>query len=109
MILTETGGGDSCHSVAGKSAEMGCLQYQEPTFHLHSKIILGYIPPRTEVNELYVATKMVDRWLNRGYTAYQIALIWNHGQPYEVEGINEYGQYYNSGEHARRVLSNLTY
>lgn len=104
MRLAETKGVKDCHSVPGKSAEKGCLQYQEPTWRSHSKIILGYIAPRTEINERYVATQMVQRWLNRGYSAYQIALIWNGGEAVEKSGVNSYGEPYNTKAHAEKVI-----
>lgn len=105
--MAETRGRDDCHGVPGKSGERGCLQYLTATYNLHSQIILGYIAPRTQVNEEYIATKMVQRWLDRGYTAKEIALIWNGGQPVIKRGVNAHGQEYDTGAYATTVLAYL--
>lgn len=50
---------------------------------------------------------MIDIWLRQGYTAYQIALIWNGGEPIEKKGTNAHGVEYDSGRYARNVIAYL--
>lgn len=100
-------GQKDCHEIPGKSAEKGCFQYQDPTWQLYAKITLGYIPPRTYINEKYVAAKMVERWLKQGMSAYQIGLAWNGGTAVEKKGINKYGQEYDTAAYARSLLAYL--
>ena len=50
---------------------------------------------------------MVQRWLNRGYTAYQIGLIWNGGEAVEKSGVNKYGQSFDTAAYGRTVLAYL--
>lgn len=65
------------------------------------------MPPRTYINERYVIAHMVQRWLNRGYTAYQIGLIWNGGEAVEKSGVNKYGQSFDTAAYGRTVLAYL--
>lgn len=71
-------------------------------------MLLGYIPPRTATNERYVAVLKIQHLINQGYTDYQIGLIWNHGRPREVRGINSYGVEYDSALYARAILRHIT-
>jgi hypothetical protein len=106
--MVETKGVKNCHSVPGKSREKGCLQYLESTYRAHSRTVLGYVAPRSKVNEEYVATKMVERWLRKGYSAHSIALMWNGGDTQIKSGVNSYGEPYNTGVYAQKVLAYLT-
>lgn len=105
--MAETQGASNCHTLPGKSEEIGCFQYLDSTYKLFAKEVLGYIPKRSYINERYVAVIKVNRWLKQGYTAYQIGLIWNGGEPVEKKGVNKHGQEYDSAQYSRRVLSYL--
>ena len=99
----ETGG--KC-DARGKSGEGGCLQYLPGTWRAHSMIIFGEVRKMSPVTEKYVATKMVEKWLEEGYTVQQIPLLWNQGNTGKCSsGINRHGVPYNSCEYQRRVLS----
>ena len=105
--MAETRGKADCHSIPGGSGEVGCFQYLESTWELYSKIVLGYVAPRTKINERYVTVHMVERWLRKGYTAYEIALIWNSGSTLEIKGVNEHGEAYDTVAYAQTVLAYL--
>jgi len=67
--------------------------------------VLGYVAPVTEVNEKYIATIKVQKWLEQGYTEKDIFLIWNAGRPHEVSGVNKWGVRFDSGLYARKALA----
>jgi hypothetical protein len=73
-----------------------------------SKEVLGYVAPVTEINEKYIATMMVQKWLAQGHTEKEIFLMWNAGRPVEVRGINKHGVQYDSGAYAKRALAYLS-
>lgn len=50
---------------------------------------------------------MVQKWLDKGYSAYEIGLTWNTGGIHEIKGINKYGQEYDSPRYARTVVAYL--
>lgn len=102
--MEETRGDTSC-SVNGKSGENGCLQYLPETWEMWSTDVLGYVAPMTYINERYVAANKIQSWLDQGYTAYQVALIWNAGRPVEIAGVNKYGVKYDSAAYAKRVMA----
>ena len=106
--LTETHGVDNCHNLDGRSKERGCYQYVESTWRLYSKEVLGYVAPRTEVNEEYVAVLKVHKWLLQGYTEKEVALMWNGGNTTVKQGVNKYGVPYDTGAYARKVLTHLS-
>lgn len=62
---------------------------------------------QTPTRERYVAYKKIEKWLEQGYNAYQIALIWNGGEPIEKRGVNKHGVEYDSGEYARNVVAQI--
>jgi len=105
--MVETEGAYNCHSIEGKSAELGCYQYQQPTWEYYANIVLGYVPPRTYINERYVAVQMIQRWLNQGYTPYEIGLKWNGGEAKEKSGVNRYGQKFDTAVYGRKLLAYL--
>lgn len=75
------------------------------TWELHSRLILGYVAERTAINEKYVAVHRVQKWIDQGYTDYQIGLLWNTGSLLEIQGVNRYGVPYDSVAYALGVLS----
>lgn len=51
---------------------------------------------------------MVKRWLQQGYTAPQIALMWNSGQTRECgSGVNKHGVNYDSCAYVTKVVALL--
>jgi len=84
-----------------------CLQYLPATYAAWSRETIGYVAPVTEINEKYIATLKVERWLEVGYTEKEIFLIWNAGRPIEISGTNKHGVRYDSGKYARKALSFL--
>lgn len=72
-----------------------------------SKDVLGYVPPMTKTNELYVAVNKIQKWLDQGYTAEQVATIWNSGGPVHKSGVNGRGVAYNTYTYAQAVLKHL--
>ncbi len=69
--------------------------------------MLGYVAPFTYVNQHYVTIKKIEQWLYRGYSAYQIALMWNGGTATEKHGINKYGEAYDTAKYAQTVITYL--
>lgn len=61
----------------------------------------------TPERERFVATEMVQRWLDDGYTPAEIALMWNGGTPTIKSGINKHGVAYDTGAYMRKVLAQL--
>lgn len=77
-----------------------------------SKEILGSVAPQTPINEAYVATKKIQKLLDKGKTERQIALIWNgtlggSEKPVEKKGKNKWGISFNTKVYAETVISNL--
>jgi len=92
----------------GKSGEDGCFQFLPDTWELFSKEIIGYLAPFTPVNEEYVAINKIEKWLQEGYNAKQIALLWNQGSIKKCSsGVNRYGVEFNSCEYVKRVLEKI--
>lgn len=89
----------------GGSGETGCLQFLESTWKMWSKEHIGYVAPQSKINEMYVATLQVQKWIDNGYTDKQVFLSWNAGRPHEVKGINKHGIAYDSGLYALKALA----
>lgn len=51
---------------------------------------------------------MVEKWLKRGYSLYEIGLIWNGGEPVEKKGVNKYGQEYDTRLYGLRLLGSYS-
>lgn len=103
----ETNGTFRC-DTQGKSGELkSCLQFLPETFDAWSRETIGYVAPVTKINEMYIATLMVQKWLERGYSERDIFLTWNAGRPVEVRGINKHGVQYDSGQYASKALAYL--
>lgn len=82
-----------------------CLQFLDSTWKAWSTETIGYVAPLTEINEKYVATLMVEKWLEKGYSEKDIFLTWNAGRPVGVKGVNKHGVKYDSGAYARKALA----
>lgn len=91
----------------GGSGEVGCLQFLPSTWRMWAVEVLGYVPPMTQTNELYVATSMIQKWINQGYNNEQIATIWNSGGIVHKSGINSHGIAYNTRSYAQAVLKHI--
>lgn len=78
------------------------------TWRLFSKEIYGVVVEQTPQKERYVAYKKIEKWLDEGKDARQIALIWNQGHPGQCRsGTNKLGVKYDSCAYARQVLAYL--
>jgi len=66
---------------------------------------IGYVAPQTHINEMYVGTLQVQKWLDKGYTEKDVFLSWNAGRPHEVKGVNKWGVAFDSGLYARKALA----
>lgn len=61
---------------------------------------------QTPIRERYVAYKMIEKWLEQGYNAHDIALLWNQGHAGVCgSGTNRHGVRYNSCAYAKQVLA----
>ncbi|MCP6727373.1 MAG: hypothetical protein KJI69_05190 [Patescibacteria group bacterium] len=90
----------------GDSGEYGCFQFLPETWKLFSKEVLGYVAPQTIINEEYVATIKIEKWLRQGLTVKEVALRWNQGSHKKKcsAGVNKFGVEYNSCEYVNLVL-----
>ena len=80
------------------------------TWKLFSKEIFGRVEEQTEINEEYVATKMIQKYLNQGLTPSEIALKWNQGSHKKPcsSGTNSMGVEYDSCTYVAKVVKALT-
>lgn len=82
IALTENGGKiNTKNPSAGKSGEMKSIfQYTPETWAADSEQVFGKpgAPMNTDT-EAYVATHLIDKWLQKGYTPPQIFSMWNAG------------------------------
>lgn len=83
------------------------MQYLASTWKLFSKEVYGEVREQTPQRERYVAYKMIEKWLEEGHDAYEIALIWNGGTPTEKSGVNKHGVAFNTRQYALNVLAQL--
>jgi hypothetical protein len=103
-MAVESGG--DC-TARGKSGEVGCLQFLPSTWAMWSTEVFGYVPEMSKINELYVASAKITKWLFQGHTEEQIAVLWNSGGTTHKKGVNKYGVPYDTFAYAKLVLSNL--
>lgn len=75
------------------------------TWRLFSKEVYGEVRPMTPERERYVATRIIQSWLNNGHSAFEVALRWNGGTPTIKRGVNKYGVEYDTGAYARKVVA----
>ena len=74
------------------------------TWEAYSLEIIGYVALQTPINEEYVATKMIEKWLIQKMTVEQIALKWNQGNNSSCSsGINKHNIKYDSCEYVESV------
>lgn len=82
------------------------MQYMPSTWNQFSKEILGYVAPFTEINEEYVSTNKIQKWLNQGLTEEQIFLRWNAGGATQCSrGVNRQGVKFDSCEYVRKAVA----
>jgi hypothetical protein len=92
----------------GASGERGCYQFMPATWVQWSGEVLGYPGILTDSTEHYVVLRKVQGWLDDGYSASQIALMWNQGHTGQCSaGVNKHGAPYDSCAYQRLVLANL--
>lgn len=104
--MNESRGGKNCGR--GASGEYGCFQYLPSTWQGRSKEVLGYIAPQTRVNERYVTTIVIQRWLDKGLTVKEIAYKWNHPAALVngcSAGTNSQGVPYDSCKYAQSLVA----
>lgn len=105
-MMTETGGTMNC-SLKGKDGERGCSQHLPTTWAWHSKQVLGKVVPQTEINDLYVTTMMVQKYLQT-MSEKEVFLKWNQGHVGGCKaGVNATGTPYNSCLYVSKALSYL--
>ena len=83
------------------------MQFLPATWRAFSMEVYGEVREQTPARERYVAYKKIEKWLDQGLTAYQIALIWNGGEPVEKSGVNKHGVVFNTREYALKVIAQL--
>jgi len=105
LIETETNG----IKREGQSGELASYTQMLPsTWKAIAIDTIGYVPELTEVNEKYVVARTLEKWVAKGLTDEQIYLKWNSGQ-YKVhkQGINKWGQRYDTIAYTQKALKNL--
>ena len=84
------------------------MQYMPATWRAHSMQVYGKVLEKTPEREWYVAVRMIQKWLDEGYSEAQIALIWNQGNPGECHaGTNSKGVPFNSCDYRDKILALL--
>lgn len=85
------------------------MQFLPSTWRLFSKEVYGEVREMTPTRERYVAYKMIEKWLDQGLSASQIAKRWNQGHTGACKsGVNKYGVQYDSCAYTQKVLAVLT-
>lgn len=81
----------------------------ESTWDLFVQDVYGeWKPLDSYARERYVVTQMVQKWVDSGMNARQIALRWNAGGATQCSsGTNKYGVEYDSCSHVNKVLAYL--
>ena len=84
------------------------MQFLPSTWRLFSKDVYGVVKEQTPIRERYVAYKTIEKWLEQGYDARDIALLWNQGHAGQCKsGINKHGIKYDSCTYVKQVLAYL--
>ncbi len=84
------------------------MQFLSSTWKLWSEDVYGEVREQTPTRERYVAYKKIEKWLEEGKNAEQIAKIWNQGHAGKCSaGTNKHGVKYNSCEYVKQVLAQL--
>lgn len=97
------------YNAKGGSGEFGAYQFMPSTWKSWAAQYLGN--PNAEMtpaNQDKVAQAKIQDLLNQGYSAKEIALIWNGGSPTVKKGTNKYGVAYDSGAYANKVMGALS-
>lgn len=68
---------------------------------------IGYVARPSLVNQRYVTVRYAQDLIAKGYSSYQIGLIYNGGEPKEKKCTNCKVPY-DSGAYARRLLGFMT-
>lgn len=85
------------------------MQFLPSTWRLFSNIVYGEVKEMTPERERYVATKIIQSWLDEGLSPAQIALRWNQGHEGQCKaGINKHGVAYDSCAYKNKVLAHLS-
>lgn len=112
LAYTENGGAPDLNSPkAGKTGEAKSIfQFLPATWKRYSKEVYGNEDiPITADTETYLVSQKVKKWVDKGYTARQIASMWNAGEAkpnaYKQgwKGTNN-GVAYNTPDYANKVL-----
>lgn len=93
----------------GKSGEIGAYQYMPKTYIALTKKYYGSttIEATPEVQDT-LAQKELTSLFDKGYSIYQVALIWNQGHPGKCsKGINKYGAKFNSCDYAESIVKKM--
>lgn len=90
--------------MKGLSGEISCSQYLPNTWKLYSKEVLGYEARVSKINDIYVSSRMIQKWLDQGKELNEILLIWNAGGNAKKcsKGVNNKKVAYNSCEYVRQ-------
>lgn len=84
------------------------MQYMPATWEAQSKEIYGQVLKKTPELEWFVATRMIEKWLNNGLSEAQVALRWNAGGATHCSaGTNKHGVAYDSCSYQKKVLALL--
>ena len=83
-------------TLKGRSGESTCYQFMPSSWTAWSVEYVGYDMPKTEGNARYLATLRVSHLLDQGYSAGDIALIWNSGGTTHRKGVNKHGVAYDT-------------
>lgn len=101
----ESKGSHDCENTPGLSGEKGCFQYLPSTWASYSRQVYGYEVEQTATNADYVTEEIIYSFLEQGYSARGIFLIWNQGHAGQCKsGYNSHGVYYDSCGYADRGL-----
>lgn len=113
LAYVENGGKvDINNPVKGKTGEMRSIyQFTPATWKNYSKQIFGKEVPMDADTETHVVNEKVKGWVKKGYTASQIASMWNAGESkpdaykQNWRGINKkYGVAFDTPAYASKVL-----
>lgn len=84
------------------------MQFLPSTWRMFSTIVYGEVREMTPTRERYVATKIIQAWLDEGLTASGVALRWNQGHEGPCKaGTNRHGVLYDSCAYKNKVLAYL--
>jgi len=91
--------------MKGGSGELGCSQHMPETWKAHSTQVVGYVARMNYINEVYITSSIVQKWLDKGYSEYTIGLLYNGGEAKEKKGTNKWGVKYDSKAYATKLVA----